>query len=199
MGLKTSVKGLIADRRARHLPALTGIKGWSMATRLLRTVIDIAFMATVGLTILFLIVSVVAIFLPLDSFSVTINDGDSARQMPLSRTLVLFVMGLATLYLAGLAVILRYLRMLFRTLLAGDPFYPANIVRLRLMGTALAFITLLSWGGRYLVATNLAVGAIEPPGLGELVTPALAIIITFTLAELFREGARLRHESELTI
>ncbi|GAA0380848.1 DUF2975 domain-containing protein [Brevundimonas terrae] len=199
MGFKPSLKRLIGAPRHVPLVPSAGISGWSLPARLLRIIIDTAFMASVCLTVLFAIVSVVAIFLPLNSFSITIDDGANARQMPLTRTLVLFVMAVVTTYFAGTVAILHYLRLLFRTLLAGDPFQPANILRLRLIGAALAFVTLLGWGARMLVAQHLAVGAIDTPGIGELITPAFAIIITFTLAELFREGARLRRETELTI
>lgn len=178
---------------------LTGGTGWSLAARLLKLIIDTAFMAAVGMTILFLIVFVVSIFLPLSSYSINIEDGANTRQMPLTRPLVLFVLAVVTTYFAGIVVILRYLRLLFRSLLARDPFLPANILRLRMIGFTLAFVTLLGWCGRWLVAEKLAVGAIEPHGLAELVTPFFSVIITFTLAELFREGARLRRESELTI
>ena len=33
----------------------------------------------------------------------------------------------------------------------------------------------------------------------ELLTPLFSVLIVFVLAEVFREGARLRRESELTI
>ena len=36
-------------------------------------------------------------------------------------------------------------------------------------------------------------------GETDLVTPAFSILVVFVLAEVFREGARLRRESELTI
>jgi hypothetical protein len=39
----------------------------------------------------------------------------------------------------------------------------------------------------------------DPPGLFDLVTPAFSVFVVFVLAEVFREGARLRRESELTI
>ena len=143
--------------------------------------------------------TVVAIFIPLDSFSIAIEDGANTRQIPLTRTLVLFVMTVVSIYFAGIVLILYKMRRLFSTLLAGDPFKPDNIMRLRMTGMVLAFVTLLGWGARWLIATKLAVGAIDAPGIGELITPAFSILVIFSLAELFREGARVRRESELTI
>lgn len=39
-------------------------------------------------------------------------------------------------------------------------------------------------------------GALEPPSLFDLITPAFSVLVVFVLAEVFREGARLRRESE---
>ena len=49
------------------------------------------------------------------------------------------------------------------------------------------------------VAKRLAPGVMDPQGFGELLTPIFSVLIVFVLAEVFREGARLRRESELTI
>ena len=39
----------------------------------------------------------------------------------------------------------------------------------------------------------------EAPSLFDLVTPAFSVLVVTVLAQIFREGARLRRESELTI
>jgi len=39
----------------------------------------------------------------------------------------------------------------------------------------------------------------QAPSIFELITPSFAVIILIVIAEVFREGARLRRESELTI
>lgn len=198
MGSKTSARSLFS-RLTPPTSALRGHGGWTFPARILKLLIDTAFAISAVLTIIFALVFVVAIFIPLDTFSISVDNAGGIRQMPLTRSLVLFVMAVVTTYFAGLVVILRYLRQMFRTLLAGDPFHPSNVIRLRLVGAALFFVTILGWTSRLLVASKLALGAVEAPSVGELVTPAFAIVITFTLAELFREGARLREETELTI
>jgi hypothetical protein len=102
----------------------------------------------------------------------------------------------AALYLAGILVIVGSLRRIFMTLTAGDPFHPDNVARLRLIGLMLAGLEL----GRYAV---WAVGAFLPdaerdqPSLG--LTAWFSVLVVFVLAEVFREGARLRREAELTI
>lgn len=194
-----SFKRLMSRKGLNNFTPLTGRTGWGLPARILKFTIDTAFMATVGMAILFSIATVISIFLPLDSFSIAIEDGANTRQMPLTRTLVLFVMAVVTTYFAGIVLILYKMRRLFSTLLAGDPFQPDNIMRLRMTGTALAFVTLLGWGARWLIAERLAVGAIDAPSIGELITPAFSVLVIFSLAELFREGARVRRESELTI
>lgn len=179
--------------------SLTGGKGWGLPSLILKTLIDMAYVAAVALTVIFVIALVVSIFLPLSKYNIAIDDGGSARQIPLSRTLVVFAISVVAVYFGGIVVILRNLRRIFRTILARDSFHPANVVRLRLIGLGLAFVTAISWGARAIISGKLLAGTMDGPGLGELVTPAFAVIIIFTLAELFREGARLRRETELTI
>ena len=103
----------------------------------------------------------------------------------------------AGLYLAGILVIVGSLRRIFATLTAGDPFHPDNVARLRLIGLMLAGLEL----GRYAfwaVSAWLlpAVNRIEP---SMSLTAWFSVLVVFVLAEVFREGARLRREAELTI
>jgi len=103
----------------------------------------------------------------------------------------------AALYLAGILVIVGSLRRIFTTLTAGDPFHPDNVARLRLIGLMLAGLEL----GRY---AFWAVSAWLLPGVGRIepsmsLTAWFSVLVVFVLAEVFREGARLRREAELTI
>jgi hypothetical protein len=99
-------------------------------------------------------------------------------------------------YMAGVLVIVRALRRIFATLTAGDPFHPDNAGRLRLTGLMLAALEL----GRYAVWSVSA----WLPGVREVkpsfsLTAWFSVLVVFVLAEVFREGARLRREAELTI
>lgn len=100
------------------------------------------------------------------------------------------------LSLVGVLVIVDALRRIFVTLTAGDPFHPANVNRLRLIGLMLAALEL----GRYLVwgvsARMPLVNRVEP---NFSLTAWFSVLVVFVLAEVFREGARLRREAELTI
>ncbi|MBL8556940.1 MAG: DUF2975 domain-containing protein [Phenylobacterium sp.] len=103
----------------------------------------------------------------------------------------------AALYLAGVLVIVAALRRIFTTLTAGDPFHPDNVARLRLIGLMLAGLEL----GRYAFWAVSAwlfsgVNKVEPD---MSLTAWFSVLVVFVLAEVFREGARLRREAELTI
>ena len=100
------------------------------------------------------------------------------------------------LSIAGVLVIVDSLRRIFVTLTAGDPFHPANVNRLRLIGLMLAALEL----GRYVVWGV----SIQVPGVNKVepnfnLTAWFSVLVVFVLAEVFREGARLRREAELTI
>lgn len=102
-----------------------------------------------------------------------------------------------TLYVAALLNIVSHLRKVFSTLTAGDPFHPDNIRRLRLIGFVLAGMEI----ARYLLRAVLmavAPGA-DSQVAGLNITVWFAVLVVFVLAEVFREGARLRREAELTI
>ena len=118
--------------------------------------------------------------------------------VPVPRAYVLFALGASTAYLGGFALILRHLRAIVHTLRIGDPFQPANISRLKQIVLTLAVVTGGAWLGQTLVS-RLVRGALEPPSVFDLVTPAFSVLVVFVLAQVFREGARLRRESELTI
>ena len=102
----------------------------------------------------------------------------------------------ATFYTAGVIIIVGRLRRLFASLTAGDPFHPANVRRLQVIALTLAALEV----GRYLGAFAAALLHL-PPGrfAGFSLTPWFAVLVVMVLAEVFREGARLRREAELTI
>jgi hypothetical protein len=102
-----------------------------------------------------------------------------------------------TAYIGGTLVIVNRLRRIFLTLTAGDPFHPDNVLRLRVIGLILAGLEV----GRYVFYGGVALLA---PGVnksdgGLNLTTWFSVLVIFVLAEVFREGARLRREAELTI
>lgn len=177
--------------------------GPGSVSSLLKIALDVAYVLLMLITGILLLAFVAAIFVPMTDAladqAVTVGEGSDARQFALTRTLILFGLGATAAYFAGFLLILRQLRLIFRTLIQGDPFMPDNVRRLRQIGLTLAVVTGGVWVAQGLVSARMAPGIMETPGIGELLTPIFSVLVVFVLAEVFREGARLRHESELTI
>ncbi|MEM9964001.1 MAG: DUF2975 domain-containing protein [Asticcacaulis sp.] len=111
------------------------------------------------------------------------------------QVLLLLIFGLA---LNGYLVIVLWMRQVFRTLAEGDVFHPANVWRLRLIGIALAVLEIYSYLSRTLVEALLNM-PVEPVYGMRAVTAWVSVLVVFVLAEVFKEGARLRAEANLTI
>jgi hypothetical protein len=107
--------------------------------------------------------------------------------------------GVAVLiYVGVLLVIFFRLRQVFATLTIGDPFRPENVGRLRIVGLGLIALEVMGYVLRLALLWALPVrdqGAWSPINLSGW----FAILTVFVLAEVFREGARLRRDAELTI
>ena len=101
------------------------------------------------------------------------------------------------LYLIGVIVIVQRLRRVFATMTAGDPFHPDNVRRLRVIGLVLALLEI----DRYIFGAFERFVMRAPPHSGEGVnlTAWFAVLVVVVLSEVFREGARLRRDAELTI
>ncbi|MBA4805130.1 MAG: DUF2975 domain-containing protein [Brevundimonas sp.] len=182
---------------ALRAPALPGL-GPGPMSRLLGVALGAAFWALALAACAFFIALVFAAFVPLGPLGVTVTAEDGGTSVPVPRAYILFGLGAIIGYLGGFAFILRNLRAMVHTLRIGDPFHPDNVQRLRQIGLVLATVTGGAWIGQTLVS-RLVRGALEPPSPFDLVTPAFSVLVVFVLAQVFREGARLRREAELTI
>lgn len=172
--------------------------GPGSVSSLLKTVLDVVYMGLMVLTGALVLAAFAALFFRLDPAMVKTISLDSAAGEIMTRPEVVVGLFVAIgLYLAGVLVILNRLRKVFTTLSAGDPFHPDNVARLRLVGGLLAGLEIM----RYLIwAASLAF----EPGNHHVAPPInptgwFSILVVFVLAEVFREGARLRREAELTI
>ena len=107
------------------------------------------------------------------------------------------VLALGFGYIALLIVAVDRTRRVFSTMTAGDPFDPQNVNRLRVIGAALGAMELLGWAARIVAHALLP----QAQGLRTSLnlTAWFAVLVVFVLAEVFREGARLRAEAELTV
>jgi hypothetical protein len=180
--------------RTPTLPALGRGSMSSLVDVALAAAFWVLALLTLGAVLVFLILA----FVPLGPLNLIATSEDSGTSVPVPRAYLLFGVGAFAGYFAGFALILRHLRRIVHSLRIGDPFQPANVSRLKEIGLTLATVTGGAWIGQALVS-RLVRGELEPPGLFDLVTPAFSVLVVFVLAEVFREGARLRRESELTI
>lgn len=190
--LKARLNGLPRIRLFRAL-------GHGSLSTVLKIALDVAFWVLLFATAVCLLVLVASMFIPTENLNLTISDDSGGRQLPLTKPLVLFAIGSAAAYVGAFTLILRSLRLIFRTLTQGDPFHPQNVARLRQVGVILAVVTGGVWFLQGMAAARLAPGILQPQGPAELLTPGFSVLVVFVLAEVFREGARLRRESELTI
>ena len=172
--------------------------GPGSVSSLLKIALDVAFLllwlfaGVVGL------LALAALVVPLDDRTLVYEADGAARNIPLVRSLVVGALALVGAYAAAFGLILMRLRKVFATLTAGDPFQPENTRRFTQIGLILAIITV----GQFLAQMAAAVateGAVPRPNPFDLMTPGFAVLVVFVLAEVFREGARLRRDAELTI
>jgi hypothetical protein len=108
--------------------------------------------------------------------------------------------------IGGSLLIVRRLRLLFQSLTVGEPFKRENADHLRVIWITMLVMEVARYvfGGAVL-ALIAAFGM--PPDLDthfegekfDFFTPWISILVIIVLAEVFREGARLREEQELTI
>lgn len=85
------------------------------------------------------------------------------------------------------------------TVAAGDPFVSGNADRLRLVAWCLLGIQLCDIGFGVAGAIIDTAAGERLSGWAPGLTGWLAVLLVFVLARVFREGARLRAEAELTI
>ncbi|MFT3997747.1 MAG: DUF2975 domain-containing protein [Asticcacaulis sp.] len=122
-----------------------------------------------------------------------INTGGTITQAQLVTLMPAFAVSLS-----GYLLIMRWTRQVFRTLAEGDVFHPDNTRRLRWIGFGLAGVELYSYASRALLESLFAM-PVEPVYGMRAVTAWFSVLVVFVLAEVFKEGARLRAEANLTI
>jgi uncharacterized membrane protein (DUF373 family) len=121
----------------------------------------------------------------------TDDGGDLIGKGPLLAGVLLS----AGVYLGIIQAIVQRLRKVFVTLTAGDPFHPDNVVRLRLIGLLLGGLEI----SRYVLQAVTHMIGEKDDGRGISLTAWFAVLVVLVMSEVFKEGARLRREAELTI
>lgn len=167
--------------------------GPGSVSSILKTALDVVFWALIAGSAVVALAAVAALFVGSGNVTLSADDGPVRDPLVIGGGLAL-----ALLALGGLIVITQALRRVFATLTAGEPFQADNIRRLRLIGFTLAGLELLSYAARAYAAA-VAPGAVERIDYWPNFTAWFAVLVVFVLAEVFREGARLRQEADLTI
>jgi len=165
---------------------------------LLKIVLDVVYGLMLFVVGILVIAAIVALLFKLDPAII--------KQMPINGLLaerltqgpvIALLLTIVGLYVGGVTVVIHRLRQIFTTLTVGDPFHPDNVMRLRLIGLMLVILELTGY------AMSAGQVWLFPRGSKEETVFSLSswfsILVVFVLAEVFREGARLRREAELTI
>ena len=155
-------------------------------------------LVAVGLTLFGSLVITPLITIPNIDFDINGETDPETIRRFLRGPAIPVALAAAALYLGGLVVVVGRLRQIFMTLTRGDPFQPLNVSRLRVVGLALGALEIWSSIAPALL-NGLLPGGDHEPDRGFSITGWFAVLVVFVLAEVFREGARLRREAELTI
>ncbi|MFZ4604270.1 MAG: DUF2975 domain-containing protein [Caulobacterales bacterium] len=168
----------------------------------LKLAVDVAWVVACALLGFIWIIAALAIYSLITGNPTFIdNVGENTFNTPL--TLVVWtVMG--SILCVGAMIVCAYLRGVFETLVAGDPFVPENARRFG----AIAIVLAAMEASAMFVATviRLIFSAFAPSGqtvafpLPNINLPIwFAVLTLFVLAQVFREGAAMREEQKMTI
>lgn len=108
-------------------------------------------------------------------------------------------------YIGGAILIVRRLLKLFESFTSGEPFKRENAGHLRVIWITMLVMEISRYVFGAIVLTLIVTfglpndGEANVSGEGFDLMPWLSILVLIVLAEVFREGARLREEQELTI
>lgn len=119
------------------------------------------------------------------------------------RDLTVWV-ALGSILAIGIMIVCAYLRGVFETLVARDPFVPENAKRFTAIGIVLA---VMEGAGMFVaIIVRLAFDVFSPSGDGaafrfpNINWPVwVAVLTLLVLAQVFREGAAMREEQKMTI
>ena len=99
----------------------------------------------------------------------------------------------------GIAYVCSQLRRILSTLAEGDPFVPENGPRLTRIAFAIALIEIARTAATIIISALVDVGEGYSPTISINLALWGAVVVLFVLAQVFREGTRLREEEKMTI
>jgi len=190
--------GRKANSRLEGSLAMIRALGPGSVSSFLKVILDVSYFVLWGVAVL---VGLAVLGLLLISFDPQVLPGDFyAHSRIMGHALGLAAaaqLGGAELSLIGVIVIVQRLRRIFGALIAGDPFHPDNVRRLRVIALVLALIEVDSY--LFGALDHFFLGAHRSSGFDLNLTAWFAVLVIVVLSEVFREGARLRRDAELTI
>ncbi len=106
--------------------------------------------------------------------------------------------------IGAILLVIRQLQGIVATVADRDPFVPSNARRLRVIWMTIAGYELARFGLGALIGAGVAAfggqtDRIISLGLSINLTAWFAVLVIFIIAEVFREGTRLREDQQLTI
>ena len=158
-------------------------------------------MAVLSLVFIGFLIFGVSMFFPNGLQDMVFSELSESQNVPAPQKFGLIFLA-ASLMTAAYIFVINVLRKIVATLVAGDPFVPANISRLRTVWIVLAAFEII----RMLTSAFLAVD-INAMSVSDVQTGTIDIrlgtwflvFVIAALAEVFRHGAMLRRDQEFTI
>ena len=120
-----------------------------------------------------------------------------ADGVPAGR-LVAALVGLVV-FAPGIAYICAKLRQILSTLASGDPFVPENAPRLTRIAIAIGLIEVIRMCSVLVLAATVDLGEGYVANININLAVWGAVIVLLILAQVFKEGTRLREEEKMTI
>jgi len=176
---------------------MSGTRKNSMAAVLSTVVTVIFWLAIVLGTILFLILGI--------GLLGSLNGGEldlplveaRADGVPAGRIAAALV-GLVV-FAPGIAYVCAQLRKILSTLADGDPFVPENAPRLTQIAVAIGLVEVIRMCSVLILAATVDLGEGYVANININLAVWGAVIVLFILAQVFKEGTRLREEEKMTI
>ena len=99
----------------------------------------------------------------------------------------------------GIAYVCSQLRRILSTLAEGDPFVPENGPRLTRIAMAIALIEIVRTVATLIISKTVDLGDNYTATISINLALWGAVVVLFVLAQVFREGTRLREQEKMTI
>lgn len=176
---------------------MSGTRKNSMAAVLSTVVTVIFWLAIVLGTILFLILGI-GLIGSLNGGALDLPLVEArAEGVPAGRILAALI-GLMV-FAPGIAYVCAQLRRILSTLADGDPFVPENAPRLTRISAAIALIEIIRMFSVLILAATVDLGEGYVANININLAVWGAVIVLLILAQVFKEGTRLREEEKMTI